>query len=339
MLPSPVHSQSPEEAGDYVRTLQAVLRSVGSSDGNMEQGSFRCDVNVSVNRQGAPFGTRCEIKNLNSVKFMMIAITSEVFRQTALLESGRAVPQETRGFDEAKAETFKLRSKEDAPDYRYMPDPNLPPLLVDADYISRIHATMPELPEQTRARLVAQGLSERDADVLMSVDSGREVGFDGEPGNGGAVAYFDALSQGRDPKVVVNWMTHELLGQLTARKETFSQNPVSIEQMGELIDIVQNGSITGTSGKALLKHMLSHPSISAPSALAAEMSLLAASSTDDTLRTLCEETISALPQEADVVRKGNEKVIMKLVGRVMKESRGRADAKAATELFKEMLLP
>ena len=140
--------RSPEEAGRYVRALQAVMRSVGSSDGNMEQGSLRCDVNVSVNRRGQPVGTRCEIKNLNSVKFMMVAISrfrnsphtvpllntpiaSEVHRQIELLESGGSVAQETRGFDEDKAETYSMRSKEDAPDYRYMPDPNLPPLLID----------------------------------------------------------------------------------------------------------------------------------------------------------------------------------------------------------------
>ncbi|PCH40967.1 hypothetical protein WOLCODRAFT_150998 [Wolfiporia cocos MD-104 SS10] len=140
--------RSPEEAGAYVH-------SKGASDGNMEQGSLRCDVNVSVNRKGARLGTRCEIKNLNSVKFMMVAITAEAYRHIEMLERGEVVPQETRGFNEASAETYTLRSKEDAPDYRYMPDPNLPPLLLDEAYIDTIRRTMPELPPATRARLIA----------------------------------------------------------------------------------------------------------------------------------------------------------------------------------------
>ncbi|OAX34793.1 Glutamyl-tRNA amidotransferase B subunit [Rhizopogon vinicolor AM-OR11-026] len=329
--------RSPEEVADYVRTLQAVLRAVGSSDGNMEQGSFRCDVNVSVNRHGEPHGTRCEIKNLNSVRFMMVAITSEVFRHIELLESGCLVPQETRGFDEDKAETFKLRSKEDSPDYRYMPDPNLPSLLISEEYIEVIRKTMPELPDATRARLLNLGLSERDADVLMTVDSGREVGFDGELGNG-AVAYFDALAQHRDPKLVVNWMTHELLGQLTARKETFSDNPVSVAQLGELMDLVQDGKITGTSGKSLLKHIITNQSSAAPSVLAQEFSLEAVSGNDTaTLQTWCAEAIEALPEEAEAVRRGNPRVLNKLVGKVMQLSRGRADAQNARVVLSDIL--
>ncbi|KAG1735395.1 hypothetical protein EDB19DRAFT_1724224 [Suillus lakei] len=319
--------QSPEEAADYVRTLQAVLRCVGSSDGNMEQGSFRCDVNVSVNKHGQPYGTRCEIKNLNSVKFMMMAITSEVFRHIELLESGHSVPQDTRGFDENKAETFKLRSKADSPDYRYMPDPNIPPLLISEEYIETIRKTMPDLPDATRARLLNLGLSGRDTDVLMAVDSGREVGFDGELGKGA-----------RDPRVVVNWMRHELLGQLTARKETFSDNPVSVEQLGELIDLVQDGKITGTSGKSLLKHIIANRSLSAPSVLAQEFSLEAVSEDDNAItRSWCVEAIEALPEEAEAVRQGNPRVLNKLVGKVMQLSRGRADARNARVVLEDVL--
>jgi len=328
--------RSPEEAGDYVRTLQALLRSVGSSDGNMEQGSLRCDLNVSVNKHGAPLGTRCEIKNLNSVKFMMVAITSEVRRQIELLEKGLPVAQETRGFNEDKAETYSLRSKEDAPDYRYMPDPNLPPLLLDEAYVTHIRTNMPELPDATRARLQDIGLSRRDTDVLMDVDSGREVGFDGELGQG-AVAYFDQVSVGRDPKAVVNWITHELLGQLAFRNETFSANPISIEQMGNLIDLVTSGQITGTSGKILLRHMLDHRSPAMPSKLAERLSLLSVRHDSASLEEWCSEAIAALPQEADVVRRGNVKVINKIIGRVMKSSRGTADAQAVKAMLLEML--
>ncbi|KAI0732845.1 Glutamyl-tRNA amidotransferase B subunit [Fomitopsis betulina] len=328
--------RSPEEAGHYVRALQAVLRSVGSSDGNMEQGSLRCDVNVSVNRRGEPMGIRCEIKNLNSVKFIMVAITSEVHRQIDLLASGGSVAQETLGFDEDKAETYSLRSKEDAPDYRYMPDPNLPPLLIDELYVSRIREEMPELPDTTRARLFALGLSRRDADVLMDVDSKREVNFDGELAPG-PIAYFDQISQGRDPKVVVNWITHELLGQLAFRNEPFSKNSISAEQMGGLIDLVQRGKLTGTAGKTLLRHMLDKPSDHSASDLARELSLLAGADDAVAMEKWCAEAIAALPQEAEVVRRGNVNVLNKILGSVMKLSKGRADARAARTTLLKML--
>ncbi|KAI0068540.1 Glutamyl-tRNA amidotransferase B subunit [Artomyces pyxidatus] len=329
--------RSPEEAAEYVRSLQALLRSVGSSDGNMEQGSLRCDVNVSVNKPGQSPGTRCEIKNLNSVRFMMAAIASEVFRHISVLKSGESVSQETRGFDEDSGVTFRLRSKEDAPDYRYMPDPNLPPLLLDTTRIERIREAMPELPDETRARLQILGLSRRDIDVLTSIDSGWEVGYNGEIGKG-ATAYFDALSVGRDPKVVVNWMTHELLGQLTIRRKTFRENPLSLEQMGSLIDLVQNGVITGSSGKTLLRHMLDHPSSEMPIELAGQLSLLALQE-GDSLDQLCAEAIAALPEEAEAVRRGNVKVLNKLTGRVMKSSRGTADALSARKALERLLIP
>ncbi|KAG5648737.1 hypothetical protein DXG03_000084 [Asterophora parasitica] len=213
--------RSPEEAGAYVRALQAVLRAVGASDGNMEQGSLRCDVNVSVNRVGRPPGTRCEIKNLNSVRFIMAAIVHEIARQRAILESApnlddATVPQETRGFDEHRFETYRLRSKEDAPDYRYMPDPNLGVLVLSQERIKAVRDTLPELPWDTRKRLQSQyGLAERDIEVILNIDSGREVPHDGETGSPetGAVTFFHLLCAGRDgeqnavrdPKVVVNW--------------------------------------------------------------------------------------------------------------------------------------
>ncbi|THH14303.1 hypothetical protein EW146_g6012 [Bondarzewia mesenterica] len=302
------------------------------------QGSLRCDVNVSVNRPGDAPGTRCEIKNLNSVRFMRIAITSEVQRHISLIESGQTIPQETRGFNEDTGVTHRLRGKEDAPDYRYMPDPNLPPLLLDSAYIDGIRSTMPELPDETRARLLTQGLTQRDVDVLMTVDSGREVRFDGELGQG-ATAYFTALSNGRDPKIVVNWMTHELLGQLATRRETFKENPISVEQMGNLIDMVQSGAITGTSGKTLLRYMLDHKSDEMPEEIAQKLSLTALSEEDHMLEKLCGEAVAELPEEAEVVRRGNLKVLNKIVGRVMKSSRGRADAQAVRTTLQNMLLP
>ncbi|KAF8272096.1 Glutamyl-tRNA amidotransferase B subunit [Lactarius quietus] len=306
--------RSPEQAGEYVRTLQAMLRSVGASDGNMEQGSLRCDVNVSVNRPGQVPGTRCEIKNLNSVRFMIAAIGSEVYRQTALLDTGKLVPQETRGFNEDTGETFTLRSKEGAPDYRYMPDPNLPPLFLTSELISSVHKDMPALPDEIRARLVLHGLTQHEIDVLMSVDSGHEVGFDGRQGYGATV---------------INWIIHELLGQLALRKKVFRANPVSLEQMGGLIDMVQNGLMTGSSGKLLLRHMLDNPSAAASTALARRLGLLATR----------EDAIADMPQEADAVRRGVPNVINKLLGRVMKSSKGTTDPQSVRRMLKKLLSP
>ncbi|KAI0797079.1 Glutamyl-tRNA-Gln amidotransferase B subunit [Abortiporus biennis] len=328
--------RSPEEAGEYVRMLQAVLRSVGSSDGNMEQGSLRCDVNVSVNKPGGPPGTRCEIKNINSVKFMMIAITCEVFRQIEVLQKGGSVVQETRGFNEDTASTYSLRSKEDAPDYRYMPDPNLPPLLLDEGYIARIREGMPELPDATKSRLLEQGLTARDADVLMSIDMGREVGYDGKLGLG-AVAYFDTVSTGRNPKVVVNWITHELLGQLSLRHETFKDNSLSPEQLGELIDLVEENKLTGTAGKNLLRHMIANRSKEHPLQLAKNLSLLSQSGDIAALEEWCKAAIEGLPDEVKSYRNGNANVLNRLIGRVMKVSKGRANAKDTRALLQQLL--
>ncbi|KAF9509879.1 hypothetical protein BS47DRAFT_1300924 [Hydnum rufescens UP504] len=330
--------RTPEEAGAYVRALQALLRAVGASDGNMEQGSLRCDVNVSVNRKDEPFGTRCEVKNLNSVRFLMSAILSEVRRHTALLDAGCPVPQETRGFDQDRAETFLLRTKEDAPDYRYMPDSNLPPLLLTQDYISAIAATMPELPSALYARLQSQyGISARDTEVLMSIESGSDMGYDGEAEKGSAVNYFEQVADGGDPKVAANWIIHELLGQLAFRNESFHTNPVSVETMRELLALLHDGTLTGTSAKTLLRHILQTRTQIPLTQLIDEMSLRTASSTS--LKSLCEAAVSALPRESDVIRKGNEKVVMKLVGHVMKASRGTANARAAADMLREILLP
>ncbi|KAF8505869.1 GatB/GatE catalytic domain-containing protein [Russula emetica] len=327
--------RSPEEAGEYVRTLQAVLRSVAASDGNMEQGSLRCDVNVSVNRQGQAPGTRCEIKNLNSIRFMLAAIGSEVHRQIGILDSGELVSQETRGFNEDTGETFTLRIKEGAPDYRYMPDPNLPPLLLTPEYIASVRDEMPALANEIRKRLSLRGLSPQDIDMLMAVDSGNDVGLDGRL-NSGAVTYFEALAEGRGSKMVVNWILHELLGQLSLRRKPFRENPLSVGQMGGLIDMVRDGMVTGSSGKMLLRHMLDHPSSEAPSELAERLGLLA-NRGDDFLERLCTQVIAEMPEEADAMRRGVPHVINKLLGRVMKSSKGTADPQSIRKMLQKLL--
>ncbi|KAF9777408.1 GatB/GatE catalytic domain-containing protein [Thelephora terrestris] len=313
---------SPEEAGEYVRTLQAVLR-------RLPQGSLRCDVNVSINKKGEPAGTRCEIKNLNSVKNMQVAIASEVFRHIEILTSGQEVKQETRGFDEEKAETFSIAKQEDAPDYRYMQIQH-PTSSPDR-----------ELPDATRERLLAQGLSAQDTGVLMTADAGREVGMDGTFGQGGVVAYFDAVSEGRDPKIVVNWIVQVLFGQLAARSQTFTENQIMAAQLGSLIDMVQSGVITvsqqGPSGKLILRLMLDNPSSKTPEELAKEHSLIALDKGDSSMEAWCREVIGSNPEVADAIRAGNVNVVNKLVGRVMKKSRGTADALSVRKLLLEII--
>ncbi|KAK7048216.1 Glutamyl-tRNA amidotransferase subunit B, mitochondrial [Favolaschia claudopus] len=323
--------RSPEEAGAYVRALQAVLRAIGASDGNMEAGSLRCDVNVSINPIGKPPGTRCEIKNLNSIKFMQTAIVYEVHRQRDLLsKEGGVVPQETRGFNQDTLETFKMRSKEEAPDYRYMPDPNLGVLVISPDRVQDITQKMPELPWVTRARLVREcKLSEQDADILLNLDAGR----DGRS----AVAYFDDLcKQSRKPTVVFNWMVHELLGRLHTARLTFADNPLSTSQLGELIDLVQSGALTGTSGKLLLREMLARPSSQTPTERALALALLATNQEQD-IDQVCAAAIAALPSEAEAYRRGHKNVLNKILGWVMKETRGRADSKQAREQLLSLL--
>ncbi|KAH7344090.1 glutamyl-tRNA amidotransferase [Rhizoctonia solani] len=325
--------RSPEEAAAYVRSLQALLRAVGASDGNMELGSMRCDVNISLSRPGEPFGTRCELKNLNTIRGLVVALNAEILRHKELLEQGLPVPQETRGFNEDTAETFRLRSKEDAPDYRYMPDPNLPPLVIEKDYIESIRLKMPTLPVQTREHLIsAYKLSSRDVDVLMGVDAGADVGFDGEePSRLGAVAYFESVVRGgRDPKIVANWLLHELIGQLSFRNQTLVDNPLSPERLGELVDAVESRVITGTSGKLLMRHLIETRSTLPLPQIIDNLGLRAASSASE-LAALCRTAISMLPKESELVAQGNDKVLMKVVGQVMRLSKGTSDAKAVRE--------
>lgn len=344
--------QSPDEAAEYVRALQATLRAVGASDGNMDTGSMRCDVNVSIHRPGEPFGTRCEIKNLNSVKFMIAAINCEIVRQKALLMSSCNVPQETRGFDHYRWETYKLRSKEDAPEYRYMPDPNLGILHVSEAQIRQVKDNLPALPDALRKRLVDTyepfGVTQIDIDVLMGLDTGRDIGYDGEDNinldetiqqdtDVSAVTYFETVctDKNRDPKNVINWILHSLHGQLSTLDKTFSSKHITHHQLGELIDLVASNSVTRPSGKLLLRHMLMDPSIIPETSvrqLAIQLNLISmSSSSEDDLQSVCMRAIEALPNEVAALRAGHHNVVNKIVGWVMKETRGRADAKTVRE--------
>ncbi|KAJ4467903.1 Glutamyl-tRNA amidotransferase B subunit [Lentinula edodes] len=342
------------QAAEYVRSLQELLRAVGVSDGNMEAGSLRCDVNVSINRPGEPPGTRTEVKNINSIKFMVAAIGYYLYcHSCTILETLGAkqkVPQETRGFNSETWKTFKLRSKEDAPDYRYMPDPNLGVLVLSEEHIEAVRREMPPLPDATRLRLIqtysSSGVTERNIDVLMNLDAVRDIAYDGvaEDTAVGAVAYFELCSQGRDPKFVMDWIIQNFLGQLFALEKPFSTEYIPVAQMGDLLDLITTKQITRPSAKLLLKHMLVSPSDIPVRRLAEKMDVLSSvdehsnsSSNHDSLRDVCIRAIDALPSEIAAIQAGNENVMNKVIGWIMRQTKGKVDVNRAKDILKQLL--
>jgi aspartyl-tRNA(Asn)/glutamyl-tRNA(Gln) amidotransferase subunit B len=235
--------RSPAEAGAYLRKLRSILRYVGSCDGNMEEGSMRADVNVSVRKPGDELGTRTETKNVNSVRFVMAVVEHEAKRQVALLESGGTIAQETRLFDPDKGETRSLRSKEDAHDYRYFPDPDLLPLELDEAFLAECRASLPELPDAKRKRYEGHGITPYNASVLTAeVETAR---------------WFDELLKaGAEPKQAANWVIGELFGALNRLGRNIEEAPVSPAQAGELLRLVADGTISGTIAKQVFEIML-----------------------------------------------------------------------------------
>ncbi|WVR09360.1 glutamyl-tRNA(Gln) amidotransferase subunit B, mitochondrial [Kwoniella sp. DSM 27419] len=325
--------RSAEEAGAFVRKLQGLLRRVGSADGDMEKGNLRVDVNVSVHRPGTPFGTRCEIKNINSVRFLQAAIESERRRHIAHYTSAPDVPikQETRGLNELTLETFSLRSKEEATDYRYMPDCNLPAVVIDPAYLARLEHTLPEMPWRAVERLTATlGVTKRDVETLIGLDEYHAEGL----------AYFEEVVRGDKAiaKRAMNWIVHELVGQLGKLNTPWTPALVPAALMRELVLAVENGQVTGTNGKAILKHLLSAGPTGTPTLTGVLDTLgLGTAATPLDLTTLAQQAITNQPKSVADYKKGNEKVIMRLVGEVMKLSLGQADARKAKEVLRALL--
>ncbi|KAM0750553.1 glutamyl-tRNA amidotransferase [Meredithblackwellia eburnea MCA 4105] len=329
--------RTPEEAAAFVRSLQSILRHVGASDANMEKGELRCDVNVSVNRSDGSGvgGSRCEIKNLNGVRFLVGAINSEIRRQIQVLESGGLVEQSTRGYDAVANETFHLRSKEDAPDYRYMPDPELGAVIITDAQIAEARQLLPELPTQSFDRLQEQyGLTPRESSVLVSLGEGLEGGSDTPQADIG-VRFFEQVALGRDPKIAANWVIHELLGQLSKAELSLGSSPISPDDLGFLIDQLANEKLTGTVAKSTLGSFITAPQ-GRSFRQVVEGQLSAAPSSQNVI-SLCEDVINSLPVESEKVRNGQGKVLMRLVGEVMKRSGGRADAKTVAMMLKKLL--
>ncbi|MGB5093684.1 MAG: Asp-tRNA(Asn)/Glu-tRNA(Gln) amidotransferase subunit GatB [Parvibaculum sp.] len=234
--------RSSDEAKAYVTKLRTILRYLGTCDGNMDEGSLRADVNVSVRRVGEPLGTRCEIKNVNSIRFIGQAIEYEARRQIEIIEEGGSIRQETRLFDPKTGETRSMRSKEEAHDYRYFPDPDLLPLAFSRAWVEEIAASLPELPDAKKARLMADyGLSAYDASVLI--------------GESARADYFEEVAKGRDAKLASNWVTGELFGALNREGHSIEQSPVSAKQLGELIDLLADETISGRIAKQVFESM------------------------------------------------------------------------------------
>ncbi|WP_106755285.1 Asp-tRNA(Asn)/Glu-tRNA(Gln) amidotransferase subunit GatB [Pannonibacter carbonis] len=309
--------RSSDEAKAYLTKLRIILRYLGTCDGNMDQGSMRADVNVSVRRPGEGFGTRCEIKNVNSIRFVGQAIEYEARRQIAILEDGGSIDQETRLYDAVKGETRSMRSKEEAHDYRYFPDPDLLPLEFTQDYVDELAAHLPELPDDKKARFVADyGLTPYDADVLVA----EKVSAD----------FFEHVAKGRDAKLAANWVINELFGRLNKEGLTLETSPVSAAQLGGIIDLIKSDTISGKIAKDLFEIVWTEGGDPAAVVEARGMKQV----TDlGAIEAVVDEIIAANP---DKVAQAREKPTLLgwFVGQVMKASQGKANPQAVNDLLK-----
>ena len=313
--------RSPEEAATYVRKLRTILRYAGTCDGNMQEGSLRVDVNVSVRRPGGALGVRCEIKNLNSVRFLRRAIEVEASRQVGVLEAGGEIEQETRLFDVGRNVTRPMRGKEEAHDYRYFPDPDLPPLRLDQAWIDRIAASMPELPDARRARFMRDyGLSAYDAGVLVAEKENAD--------------FYEAAAEGRDKKLAANWVISELFGQLNKAGRTVDESPVGAAALGELIDLVADGAISGRIAKDVFAWMFETGKGAA--AIVEEKGLRQVTDAG----AIGAEIDGVMEREAAKVaeyRAGKHKLFGFFVGQVMRASGGKANPKAVNDILRAKL--
>jgi aspartyl-tRNA(Asn)/glutamyl-tRNA(Gln) amidotransferase subunit B len=314
--------RSPAEAGAYVKKLRSILRYVGSCDGNMEEGSMRADVNVSVRKPGAEYGTRTETKNVNSIRFVMQAIEVEARRQVDLIEDGGTVVQETRLFDPNKMETRSMRSKEDAHDYRYFPDPDLLPLELDDAFLDECKASLPELPDAKRARYEnALGLTAYNAAVLTAE---AETAF----------WFEELLAHGVDPKQGSNWLLSELFGALNKLGKTLDESPVGPAQAAELLKLVADGTISGSIAKQVFEIMLETGQGAA--AIVEEKGLKQTSDTG-AIEAVIAEILANNPGQLEQYRGGKEALFGFFVGQTMKAMQGKANPQVVNDLLKKAL--
>ena len=313
--------RSPQEAGAYVKKIRSILRYVGACDGNMEEGSLRADCNVSVRKSGEEFGTRCEIKNLNSIRFIIQAIQSEAERQVDILESGGKINQETRLFDTSTGETRSMRSKEDAHDYRYFPDPDLLPLEFSDSWVQEIKKTLPELPDSLKKRLVNDfEITPYDASILVE-----EKDY---------VDFYQKAAKGHDGKLTANWMITELFGALKKENLTLSNSPISPENLGKLVSLISKGTISGKIAKDVFAEMMT--SKNSPSDIVKDKGLEQVSDDTEILK-LIDKVISENKDKVNDYLGGKDKLFGFFVGQVMKLSQGKANPGIVNNLLKEKL--
>ncbi|MGB5214443.1 MAG: Asp-tRNA(Asn)/Glu-tRNA(Gln) amidotransferase subunit GatB [Anderseniella sp.] len=313
--------RSADEAKAYVSKVRTIMRYLGTCDGNMEEGSLRADVNVSVRKPGGEAGTRCEIKNVNSLRFMGQAIEYEARRQIDILEDGGSIDQQTRLFDPRKGETRSMRSKEEAHDYRYFPDPDLLPLEVDPNWIADIKASLPELPDEKKARLVNDfGLTAYDAEVLIM-----------EPAS---ASYFEQVAGGRDGKLAANWVINELFGRLNKEDKDIEDSPISAGQLGAIVDMISDKTISGKIAKDVFEIAWTETGID-PKQVVEERGLKQVTDTG-AIEAAVDEVIAANPDKvAAVVEK--PAMVGWFVGQVMKATGGKANPQAVNDLLKSKL--
>ncbi|WP_323032035.1 Asp-tRNA(Asn)/Glu-tRNA(Gln) amidotransferase subunit GatB [Brachymonas denitrificans] len=315
--------RSTEEAVAYAKELHKIVTWIGICDGNMQEGSFRCDANVSVRKPGAPLGTRREIKNLNSFKFMQQAIDYEIRWQIEQIEDGHAIQQATVLFDPDTGETRAMRTKEDAADYRYFPDPDLPPLLIARDWVEQVKGEMPELPRAMATRFVTDyGLPEYDASQLTL---SREV-----------AAYFeDTARASGQPKLSSNWVMGELSRRLNADEKDVTQSPVSSEQLAKLIQRIADGTISNAAGRQVFEALWTGESADVDAIIEAKG--LKQMNDTGALEKIIDEVIAANPGNVEQYKAGKDKAFNALVGQVMKASKGKANPGQVNRLLKQKL--
>jgi aspartyl-tRNA(Asn)/glutamyl-tRNA(Gln) amidotransferase subunit B len=312
--------RSAKQAQAYVSKLRTILRYLGTSDADMEKGNLRADVNVSVRKPGDKFGTRCEIKNVNSIRFIGQAIEAEARRQIDILEDGGKIDQETRLFDPGKGETRSMRSKEEAHDYRYFPDPDLLPLELTMEYVAELEKGLPELPDEKKQRFMRDfGLSDYDANVLVAERESAD--------------YFEAVAKGRDGKLAANWVINELFGRLNKEGLSIEKSPVSSQQLAGVVDLIASGTISGKIAKDLFEIVWSEGGD--PAAIVDKRGMKQVTDTG-AIEKAVDEIIAANPDKVEQV-KAKPTMLGWFVGQVMKASGGKANPQAVNEILKRKL--
>jgi len=317
--------RSAEEAGAYLRKLRSILRNLGTCDGNMEEGSMRADVNVSVRKPGDPLGTRTETKNVNSIRFVQQAIEYESKRQVQVLEEGGEIAQETRLFDANTGRTRSMRSKEEAHDYRYFPDPDLLPLELAPDWVEEIRAALPELPDTKKQRFVEElGLTAYDAGVLVAEKETAD--------------FYEAVLKGpkgqRNPKQAANWVTGEFFGALNRASVDLTESPVSADALGGLLDLIEDGTVSGRIAKEVFEEMWDSGK---PAADIVESKGLKQISDSGEIESIVDDIVANNPKQVEQFKGGNEKIVGWFVGQVMKATHGKANPGMVNKVLRDKL--